>query len=82
MVIKSPIITEKVTSMIDTENTMVFSVDIRATKPEIKRAIEETYDLEVEKVKTMITPRGEKKAVAKLAESYNANELATRLGLL
>ena len=82
MVIKSPIITEKVTTMIDTENTMVFSVDIRAKKPEIKRAIEALYDIEIETVKTMITPSGEKKAIVKLYENYNANELATRLGLL
>lgn len=82
MVIISPIITEKVTDLIDSENTMVLEVDIRATKTQIRKAIEELYDIEVLKVRTMITCRGEKKAVVKFAGTDTANELATRLGLL
>jgi large subunit ribosomal protein L23 len=82
MVIISPLITEKVTDMIDSENTMVLEVDIRATKPQIRKAIEGLYDIEVLKVRTMITSRGEKKAVVKFAGRDTANELATRLGLL
>ncbi len=82
MIIKSPCITEKVTGMIDSNNTMEFLVNIRSTKPEIKKALEELYDVEVLDVRTMITSRGEKKALVKLAKDGSANELATRLGLL
>jgi len=82
MIIKSPYITEKVTGMIDSSNTMEFVVDMKARKPEIKKAIEEQFDVEVVSVRTMITSRGEKKAVVKLAGDNTANELATRLGLL
>ena len=82
MIIKSPCITEKVTGMIDSNNTLEFLVNIRSTKPEIKKALEELYDVEVLDVRTMITSRGEKKALVKLAKEGSANELATRLGLL
>lgn len=82
MIIKSPYITEKVTGMIDSDNTMEFLVDMRATKPEIKKALEELYDVEIAAVRTMITSRGDKKAVVKFTKDGSANELATRLGLL
>jgi large subunit ribosomal protein L23 len=82
MIIKSPYITEKVTGMIDSDNTLEFLVNMKATKPEIKKALEELYEIRVESVRTMITSRGEKKAVVTLATENSANELATRLGLL
>ncbi len=82
MIIKSPYITEKVTGMIDTNNTLEFLVNMKATKPEIKKSLEELYDIEIVSIRTMITSRGEKKAVVKLAKEGSANELATRLGLL
>jgi large subunit ribosomal protein L23 len=82
MIIKSPYVTEKVTAMIDGNNTIEFLVNMRSTKPEIKKALEELYDVEVLSVRTMITSRGEKKAVVKLAGENTANDLATRLGLL
>lgn len=82
MIIKSPYITEKVTSMIDSNNTLEFLVNMKATKPEIKKSLEELYDVEVVSIRTMITSRGEKKAIVKLVGDDSANELATRLGLL
>ncbi len=82
MIIKSPYVTEKVTGMIDSDNTLEFLVNMRSTKPEIKKALEDLYDIEVQSVRTMITSQGEKKAVVKLAKEGSANELATRLGLL
>ena len=68
--------------MIDSENTMEFLVDIRANKKEIKKELEELYDVKVISIRTMITPKGDKKASVKLAGDSSANELATTLGLL
>jgi large subunit ribosomal protein L23 len=82
MIIKSPYITEKITAMIDANNTMEFLVDMKSRKPDIQKAIEEQFDVEVVSIRTMITPRGQKKAVVKLAGDNTANDLATRLGLL
>ena len=82
MIIKSPYVTEKVTGMIDSNNTLEFLVNMRSTKPEIKKALEDIYDIEVQSVRTMITSQGEKKAIVKLAKERSAHELDTRLGLL
>ncbi len=82
MVVKSPFITEKVTNMIDSDNTMEFIVDMTSNKSQVKKSLEDLYEVEVLKVRTMITSKGEKKAIVKLAGDGTANELATRLGLL
>ena len=76
MIIKSPYVTEKVTGMIDSNDTLEFLVNMQSTKPEIKKALEELYDVEVVSIRTMITSRGEKKAIVKLAKEGSANELA------
>ncbi|MDF7637755.1 50S ribosomal protein L23 [Leuconostocaceae bacterium ESL0958] len=58
-IIRRPIITEA--SMAETENKRyVFEVDVRATKPEIKRAIEEVFDVQVARLNTA-NVRGKKK---------------------
>ncbi len=81
-VIKYPIMTEKTMRMVEEENKLVFVVDLRANKHAIKRAVEELFDVEVEKVWTLITPRGEKKAIVKLRPEYKASDVAVRLGIL
>ncbi len=81
-IIIRPVITEKAIDKIEKQNTLTFIVDIKATKPMIKRAIEQIFNVKVEKVNTLITPRGEKKAYVKLAKEYNAADIASRLGIL
>ncbi|MCD6591613.1 MAG: 50S ribosomal protein L23 [Thaumarchaeota archaeon] len=81
-VIKRIVITQDAVSLIEKENKLTFIVDIRATKADIKRAIEELYGVKVEKVNTLITPRGEKKAYVKLKPEYRAADLAVELGIL
>ena len=77
-----PLHTEKAIMKIEKENTLVFIVDRRATKHQIKEAIEKLFNVKVVKVNTLITSRGEKKAYIKLAPQYKADEIATSLGLL
>ncbi|MCM8786389.1 MAG: 50S ribosomal protein L23 [Candidatus Omnitrophica bacterium] len=48
-IVKSPIITEKATNLTK-ENKYIFSVDRKANKNQIKKAIEEIYKVKVEKV--------------------------------
>jgi len=73
---------EKALRLIEEQNTLTLIVDRNATKHQIKKAVEEIYGVKVEKVRTLITPRGEKKAYVKLAKEHSASELATRLGLV
>ncbi len=53
-IIKRPIITEKLT-MIQEENPNIvgFIVDKRATKPEIKKAVEKIFNVKVKKVRVI-----------------------------
>jgi len=80
MLIKYFYLTEKAVSLLD-KNIITVIVDIRARKPDIKREIERLFNVEVEKVNTLITPKGEKKAYVKLKKGYSAEELLRSLGL-
>jgi len=60
-VIKSPLITEKATKLAKF-NQYVFWVDKQANKIEIKKAIEEIYNVKVKKVRT-INMKGKTKRI-------------------
>ena len=81
-VILYPMMTEAASRMIETENKLVFIVNMKATKTDVRRAVEELYEVVVEKVNTLITPKGEKKAFVKLHPEYRASDVAIRLGIL
>ena len=81
-VILYPLMTEVTSRLIETENKLVFIVNIKATKSDIKRAVEELYDVKVEKVNVAITPEGQKKAFVKLHPEYKATDVAIKLGIL
>ena len=53
-IIKKPLVTEKCTWENDSRNRFSFMVDMRATKPQIRKAVEEIYKVRVEKVATQI----------------------------
>ncbi len=53
-IIKKPLSTEKSNILKNEENKYVFSVDKRANRIEIKKAIEEIFKVKVQKVNTMI----------------------------
>jgi len=81
-IILYPLITEDAVSLIETENKLTFIVDIKANKKEIKKAIEELYNVKVDKVNTCITMDGRKKAYVKLKPEFKASDLAIKLGIL
>ena len=80
-VIKMPVVSEKTMRLIEEENKLVFYVHRKATKEDIKRAMKELFNVEVEKINTMITTKGEKKAYIKLKDGYDASEVAANLGI-
>ena len=53
MVLRRPVITEKMTRLQEQENQYAFEVDPRANKIEIKRAVEERFEVRVANVRTM-----------------------------
>lgn len=82
MIIKHPIMTEKAIRLIDSENKLVFVVDLKANKSEIKAALEKLFKIKVEKVNTLIGPDGKKRAYVRLSPDTPAIDLATQLGLM
>ena len=81
-VILYPLMTEVTSRLIETENKLTFIVNIKARKEDIKRAVEELYEVKVEKVNVVITPKGQKKAFVKLSPEYKASDIAIKLGIL
>jgi large subunit ribosomal protein L23 len=53
-IILKPLVTEKMSDQTERFNRYGFVVDRRATKPQIKKAIESLYDVTVDRVNTMI----------------------------
>lgn len=81
-IIKHPLSTEKSVRLMESENKLLFVVDKKATKPQIKEAIETIFKVKVKNVNTLITPAGEKRAYVMLAKENPAIDVATELGLV
>ncbi len=76
-----PYMTEKAVRLTE-KNKIVFIVSRSSGKLEIKNAVEGMYGVKVEKVNTVISPHGKKKAYVLLAKEFPASELASKLGML
>ncbi len=59
-ILKKPIISEKTEFAIEHNNTYTFEVDKKATKVDIKNAVESLYGVKVKKVNTMNLGGGKK----------------------
>merc|ERR1712054_486690 len=81
-IIQCPVTTESAMKKIEEINTLVFLVDIKATKPKIKQAVKEMYDVQCAKVNTLIRPDGKKKAYVHLTQDYDALDVANRIGII
>ncbi|OIO80512.1 50S ribosomal protein L23 [Candidatus Pacearchaeota archaeon CG1_02_32_132] len=80
MILK-PVTSEKVVRMIDLENTLVFEVERKCKKDEVKKEVENIFDVKVNKVRSMF--RGNKKFVyVKLDKKNPAIDVATKLGMI
>lgn len=54
-IIKRPIVTEKSMQLVENQNKYTFEVDKRANKIQIKKAVEELFDVKVLKVNVINT---------------------------
>jgi large subunit ribosomal protein L23 len=81
-VILYPVMTEVASRILEAENKLVFAVSLKASKTDIKRAVEQLYEVQVEKVTTMVTSKGSKKAYVKLSPDFKAVDVAIKLGII
>ena len=75
-------LTEKSFDLLERENKLVFAVAPKATKVDIKDAVEKTYEVKVENVKVINDFRREKKAIVKLKPDFEAGKIISDLGLM
>ncbi len=80
-VIKYPVSSEKAIRLMESENKLVFVVNFKAKKGEIKTAIEQLFKVKVADVNTLII-NGKKRAYVRFAPENPAIDIATNLGLM
>ena len=76
-----PVSTEKAIRLIEAENTLIFEMDKRLSKTEIKKQIEEAFNVKVENIRTLIR-LNKKYAYTKLNKKNPAIDVATKLGMI
>ena len=81
-IIKHPLTTESAMKKIEDNNTLVFIVDIRANKRQIRYAAEKLYNFKSEKINTLIRPDGRKKAYVKVVKGTEALDIANNIGII
>ena len=81
-VIFYPLMTESASLMVEKDNKLIFVVNLKAGKSDVKRAVEQLYEVKVARIAVLITPQGEKKAFVKLKPEYKASDVAIKLGIL
>ena len=80
-VIKYPVSTERTLRSMEAENKLLFVVDKKATKADVKKAVESVFKVKVVRVNTYIIG-GKKKAYVRLGKDSPAIDIATQLGMV
>ncbi|KAI0034610.1 ribosomal protein L23/L15e core domain-containing protein [Vararia minispora EC-137] len=80
--IVTPLNTESAMKKIEEHNTLVFLVDLRSNKRQIKDAVKKLWDVRAEKVNTLIRPDGKKKAYVRLSADHDALDVANKIGFI
>lgn len=81
IILEKVISSEKMVRMIEKENLLCFETDRKVKKKEIKKEVEELFDVKVESVKTL-TRANKKRAYVKLKPEFVAADVATKIGML
>ena len=81
-ILKNPLSTEKSIRLVEYENKLVFAVDRKATKADVKKAIETLFKVKVVKVNLQNSITGEKKAYIKLSKENLASDVGADLGMI
>ncbi|CAG8649635.1 11095_t:CDS:2, partial [Racocetra fulgida] len=80
-ILKNPLNTESAMKKIEDTNTLVFIVDVQANKRQIKEAVKKLYDVDAQKINTLIRPDGTKKAYVRLTADVDALDVANKVDM-
>ena len=81
-ILMAPCTSERFYKKMEKDNTIVFFVNQRANKQQIKEAFNAAFNVKPVRVNTMNTVLGRKKAFIKLPKGNEASEIANKIGLL
>ena len=76
-----PLTTEKAVMMIERENVLTFETSREVKKDEIRKNVEDLFDVKVMGVRTLVRS-GRKYSYVKLKKEFPAIDVATKLGLI
>ncbi len=81
-IVIAPHLSEKNIGLVESENKLVFIVNEKSNKKQIKWAVEKLFDVKVDNVNVLNDMKNRKKAFVKLTKDYIALDVATKLGML
>ena len=81
-ILLNPCSSERFYKKMENENTIIFYVAQKANKQEIKKAFKDAFNVLPQRVNTMNTILGRKKAFIKLPKTNEASEIASKIGLI
>ena len=81
-ILLAPCSSERFYKKMENENTIIFYVNQKANKQEIKKAFKDAFNVLPQRVNTMNTILGRKKAFIKLPKTNEASEIASKIGLI
>jgi large subunit ribosomal protein L23 len=79
-IIFHPFVTEKTMNFMENNNALEFVVKRKATKTQIKKAVEIMFDVKVKQVNTRITKHG-KHAIVTFTSDFKAEDIGMRIGV-
>ena len=82
MILRSPLSTEKCIRDIEYNNILTFSIHPRATKKDVKTAVETLFKVKVASVNVQNSFTGKKKAHVKLTADHLASDVSADLGFI
>ncbi len=77
-----PLVTEKGVHRASRNNQYAFEIHRDATKHDVKKAVEQLFDVKVTKVRTLNEPKNRKRAYVTFSAETPAIDIATKLGLM
>jgi large subunit ribosomal protein L23 len=82
MIIKHPYVSEKASMEMEYEGKLQFIVDNKASKKQIAAELEKMFGHNVKSVRTMMTMKGQKKAIVCFENEKAGEEILSRLGIM
>ena len=79
-IIYHPYVTEKTMNFMEKNNALEFVVKRKASKKQIKDAVEEMFEVKVKDVNTRVTKNG-KHAIVTFTPEFKAEDIGMRIGI-